>query len=597
MTQVTPAGWYPDPGQKQDGPPTERWWDGTAWTARIRRTDTAASSSPSKPDASAAAGRTETVPARRPEGDAPAEDALAGRAGAEGKTSGPGDAGQSVPGQAGTGRAGAAGASDAGRTAAGQARADDAPAGQTGTEGTASAPGDAGQPLAGRDAAGRIGTERAAAGQGDPSPAGTGTAAGHKAEDRAVGAEKAAPGLAVPGQAGAGRAGAGQADEGSRASVQATEGEAAAGQADAAPAAESPVGAEGTDAARVTDSQAAAEPTTVSQGDATQAAREQADAGRAAEGQLGAGPADARQGAPVQAAGGWAGGGQAAPGMVPAYGPGVGQGGGWGPVETVGGGHPGHPVYPATPPPSRGRRLRIGIAVAVAAAVLASIGVGVYALTDDGGGPRTATSQQPGAPEDNAPDREGDGDSGDGGDDPRRVESGAVTDPLSGISLPVPDGWYGEELQVGAALTSKTSYDCPGDTSKTCVKGGAYSAPAVVLGTRGDTAEEVAKADIAANAEESYGGEAYGRITSHDVLASKAVTVAGQKGYLVRWKAVTQEGSDGFVQSLAFPSPSRPDQIVVVRFGVDTDQQEKILDEITEGIEVAEGGRGNGQDV
>lgn len=36
---------------------------------------------------------------------------------------------------------------------------------------------------------------------------------------------------------------------------------------------------------------------------------------------------------------------------------------------------------------------------------------------------------------------------------------------------------------------------------------------------------------------------------------------------------------------------------MVVRFGVDTDQQQKILDEITEGIEVAEGGRGNGQDV
>ncbi|CAM5232015.1 hypothetical protein STENM223S_10118 [Streptomyces tendae] len=40
MTQVTPPGWYPDPGQTQDAPPTERWWDGTAWTARIRRTDT-----------------------------------------------------------------------------------------------------------------------------------------------------------------------------------------------------------------------------------------------------------------------------------------------------------------------------------------------------------------------------------------------------------------------------------------------------------------------------------------------------------------------------------------------------------------------------
>ncbi|MET8896131.1 hypothetical protein [Streptomyces albogriseolus] len=290
--------------------------------------------------------------------------------------------------------------------------------------------------------------------------------------------------------------------------------------------------------------------------------------------------------------------GQPGLGPVPAYGPGAGQGGGWGPVETLGGGLPAYPVHPAAPPPRRGRRLRIGIAVAVAAAVLAGVGVGVYALTDDDGGRSTATSQQPGgqdddrgAPEGGGPDREGDG------DEPRRVESGAVTDSLSGISLPVPEGWYGEELQVGAALTSKESYDCPGDTSKTCVKGGAYSAPAVVLGTRGGTAEEVAKADIAANAEESYGGEAYGRITSHDVLASKAVTVAGQKGYLVRWRAVTREGSDGFVQSLAFPSPSRPDQIVVVRFGVDTDQRQTVLDEITEGIAAAEGGRGSGQDV
>ncbi|MFZ4156021.1 hypothetical protein [Streptomyces pseudogriseolus] len=315
------------------------------------------------------------------------------------------------------------------------------------------------------------------------------------------------------------------------------------------------------------------------------------------------GPGDATQPAVGQVSAGHVLPGQAAPGQYPAYG----QGGGWGPVETVGGGVPACPGHPAPPPPpagGRGRRLRIGIAVAVAAAVLASIGVGVYALTDDSdGGRNTATSQQPGGQDDDdqgdQDDRDGQGapEGGPEGDEPRRVESGSVTDSLSGISLPVPEGWYGEELQAGAALTAKESYDCPGDTSKTCVKGGAYSAPAVVLGTRGSTAEEVAKADIAANAEESYGGESYGRITSHDVLASKAVTVAGQKGYLVRWKAVTEKGSDGFVQSLAFPSPSRPDQIVVVRFGVDTDQRQTVLDEITEGIEVAEGGGGPGQDV
>ncbi|MEU2993245.1 hypothetical protein ABZ772_23400 [Streptomyces griseoincarnatus] len=472
------------------------------------------------------------------------------------------------------------------------APADDALAGQTDAADTASEPGDTAQSLAGR-----TGTEQTATGHEGPSPTGigTGTAAGGEADGRAAGAEGAAMGQPVPGQASAGHTGAGQSDAGPHGSVQATQGEAAARQADAAPAADGPVGAERTDAERATAGQAAAEPTTAGQAYAARAAGQQTDAGWAAEGQVGAGPTAAHQ-----AAGGWVSDGQAAPGAVPAYGSGAGQGGGWGPVETLGGGIPGYPVHPVAPPSRRGRRLRIGIAVAVAVAVLASIGVGVYALTDDGEGRSTATSQQPGgrgdgrdAPEEGGPDREGDG----GGVEPRRVESGAVTDALSGISLPVPDGWYGEELQAGAALTSKTSYDCPGDASKTCVKGGAYSAPAVVLGTRGDTAEEVAKADIAANAEESYGGEAYGRITSHDVLASKAVTVAGQKGYLVRWKAVTQEGSDGFVQSLAFPSPNRPDQIVVVRFGVDTDQQQKILDEITEGIEVAEGWRGNGRDV
>ncbi|MFZ4207301.1 hypothetical protein ACOZE4_21020 [Streptomyces griseoincarnatus] len=576
---------------------------------------------------------------------APADDALAGQTDAEDTASEPGDTAQSLAGRDVAGRtgteqtatghegpsptgtdtgtategvadgraAGAEGGVADGRAAGAEGGVADGRA--TGAEGAAT-----GQPAPGQASAGHTGAGQADAGphgsvrategeaaarqQQGPSPTGTGTATEGVADGRATGAEGAASGQPVPGQASAGHTGAGQADAGPHGSVQATEGEAAARQADAAPAAEGPVGAERTDAERrAAAGQAAAEPTTAGQADAARAAGQQTDAGGAADGQVGAGPTAAHQAAgrtaPVQAAGGWVSDGQAAPGAVTAYGSGAGQGGGWGPVETLGGGIPGYPVHPVAPPSRRGRRLRIGIAVAVAVAVLASIGVGVYALTDDGGGRSTATSQQPGgrddgrdAPGEGGPDREGDG-----GGEPRRVESGAVTDALSGISLPVPDGWYGEELQAGAALTSKTSYDCPGDTSKTCVKGGAYSAPAVVLGTRGDTAEEVAKADIAANAEESYGGEAYGRITSHDVLASKAVTVAGQKGYLVRWKAVTQEGSDGFVQSLAFPSPNRPEQIVVVRFGVDTDQQQKILDEITEGIEVAEGGRGNGQDV
>jgi hypothetical protein len=240
--------------------------------------------------------------------------------------------------------------------------------------------------------------------------------------------------------------------------------------------------------------------------------------------------------------------------------------------------------------------------VTLAVVVLACIGAGVYALSgDDGPGGGTASSSQ--APGGRQPgDSEG---SGGGGEEegpspdrsePPKVESGSVTDGMSGISLPIPDGWYGQALDVGASVTSEDAYKCPGDTSKTCTKGGAYSAPAIALGAKGDTPEEVAKADIAKNAEESYGGKSYGSITSHDVLASRAVTVAGQKGYLVRWKAVTSKGADGYVQSLAFPSPTAPENIVVVRFGVDVGESQSVIDEITEGIEVSSGG-GSGQEV
>ncbi|MGW7822311.1 DUF2510 domain-containing protein [Streptomyces puniciscabiei] len=285
-------------------------------------------------------------------------------------------------------------------------------------------------------------------------------------------------------------------------------------------------------------------------------------------------------------------------------------------------GYPAYPGYPAPPPAASRRRLRTGVAVVVASAVLASIAVGVWALTKDPGGGSAdragsrqgASGGQNGGPGGGFGGQGGSGGSGDSGgsggpggsggtspspnqsEAPKVKGGGTVPDPVNGISLPVPKGWTGQTISVGAEVTSDDSYKCPGDSTQTCTSGGAYTASAQALRIRGDTAQKVAEADIAANAKQSYGGTTYGSITSHQVLGSGAVTVAGQKGYMVRWKAVTSKGADGYVESVAFPSADDTKQIVVVRFGIDVGQSTAVIDEILKGIKVSSGS-GNGQDV
>ncbi|GAA3052368.1 DUF2510 domain-containing protein [Streptomyces glomeratus] len=294
----------------------------------------------------------------------------------------------------------------------------------------------------------------------------------------------------------------------------------------------------------------------------------------------------------------------------------------WGPpAQPPGvGAYPGGPFgavpYPPVPPAPPRRGLRTGIAVAAAVAVLAGIGGGVYALAAHDGGGDSARAQGPGGPG-GFGGREGQGGpfggpggrGGSGGPDgpspaPGRpgqpgTGGGYAVDPFNGISIPVPDGWRGGIIEGGAAIQANDQYKCPGDTSKTCNTGGAYSASAKSKGLTATTAEAAAEQDIAKNAEESYGGTSYGGITSHQVLASKSVTVAGQKGYMVRWKAVTGKGADGYVESLVFPSPAGSGQLVVVRFGVDVGSnapKPSVLDQVAAGIEAASAG-GDGQNV
>ncbi|APY85255.1 DUF2510 domain-containing protein [Streptomyces alfalfae] len=271
-------------------------------------------------------------------------------------------------------------------------------------------------------------------------------------------------------------------------------------------------------------------------------------------------------------------------------------------------GQPAFPAYPAHPPAPRRRGLRVAIAAGAVLVVLAGIGGGVYALTsdDDGDGGSASEEASSGAPRaprgSEAPDAPRSPES----DAPRapgapEQEAGFATDPVNGIKIPIPDGWKGGTTAKGAGVQTDP-IPCPGNSGEQCTRGSAFSQSAEELKLDAKTPEEAAKQDIAKNAKEGYGGKTYGRITSHKVLASKAITVAGQKGYYVRWKAVTEKSDDGYVQSLAFPSPADKDKIVVVRMGIDVNDKAPSLsamDTIAKGIKAGPtgGGGGTGQDV
>ncbi|MFJ7255107.1 DUF2510 domain-containing protein [Streptomyces sp. NPDC098085] len=245
----------------------------------------------------------------------------------------------------------------------------------------------------------------------------------------------------------------------------------------------------------------------------------------------------------------------------------------------------------------RRRRLRIGIGITAGAVVLATVGGGLFLLSDHSGGskddaataPSDVPSRGPGAPGGG-----GRGGGGGGGAPERQLpqtEDGFATDLASGISLPVPDGWTGTSGIAGAGVTTG-EYACPGNTSEQCVRGGVFSMPAKALKLDTTTAKATATKDISSNAEESYGEKIYGGITSHQQLKSGPVTVVGQQGYLVRWKVVTKSGDDGYVQSLAFPSPHAKDMLIVVRSGFDIAAKApelSVMDDITEGIKAASG--------
>lgn len=245
---------------------------------------------------------------------------------------------------------------------------------------------------------------------------------------------------------------------------------------------------------------------------------------------------------------------------------------------------------PRTVPPAPGRRGHGRVVAAGLVLVVAVVAVvaGVTLLGDDGTNTRPRSA---GTTTDPAP-----GPTGGTGSASPTAEPGTdptvLVDQLNGITLPIPDGWEKSDRAVDRAITMTTVVDreCPGESNRYCAYGRVMSFTATQ--TDAATPEALAKEDIqdASDAlydEDSIGTNPYGGVTSHTVVKSGAVTVAGRTGYLVRWQVKTGKGPGGYVQSLAFPSTIGAESLITVRFGFDAGPEGPPLsgmDTITQGI-------------
>ncbi|MEU3664379.1 DUF2510 domain-containing protein [Streptomyces sp. NPDC032940] len=250
-----------------------------------------------------------------------------------------------------------------------------------------------------------------------------------------------------------------------------------------------------------------------------------------------------------------------------------------------------------------GRRAKAVALTGAAVALVAAIATGVVLLgEDDDPGSRartlpTATASTAPEPPRTASPTPSPTPSEPSADDPAVVE-----DQLNGITFPLPNGWVRPEhvSEDDVMMTTDGTYDCPGD-------GGVCRHGLVISRTVTANAETspkiLAEQDIEDAAEDAYDHDVldskpYGGITSHEVVGSGPVAVAGRAGYYVRWRVTTAKGPGGYVQSMVFPSTVGTESPVLVRYVFDAGEDgppPADMDRITKGIRpTGDAGTGGG---
>ncbi|WP_392969404.1 DUF2510 domain-containing protein [Streptomyces sp. LN245] len=241
-----------------------------------------------------------------------------------------------------------------------------------------------------------------------------------------------------------------------------------------------------------------------------------------------------------------------------------------------------------TPSPGGSGRAKAVALVTAAVVLVAAIVTGAVLLRRDDGGDEAAAQTTPAA---TSPTRSDDPSPSPSGPSPSAGDPSVVVDELDGITFPVLDGWAKPQYVADhdMVLTTPRTYDCPGDPGL-CRHGRVEARTATA--TDETSPKALAEGDIEDAADSAYGHDLVGSrpfrgITSHRLVKSGSVAVAGRAGYLVRWKVKTGVGPGGYVESLAFPSSVGSQSLVIVRFAFDAGADGPPLsdmDRITEGI-------------
>lgn len=163
-----------------------------------------------------------------------------------------------------------------------------------------------------------------------------------------------------------------------------------------------------------------------------------------------------------------------------------------------------------------------------------------------------------------------------------------VTDPINGLTIPVPSGWTGSSGTTSGQGSwpslSTGPYTCPSALAQsngsssgtaTCTRGGVTFET-----TSGSAAQQVATSDIATMAKANYGS-----LSGHTVAGQGAITVAGRAGYQVTWKVTpSYSGPSGTVELIALPVPGQSGYFTLIDIGVDQSAQAPTLDSVNSQI-------------